>query len=275
MQINSYVSDRHKKRKRRRVYLFAVLGVVALYLIFFVTQWFVLSSPVFRVDHVVVVGNGAVPSSNIVALVQASALPSHVLFPAVFGFRSMLLWPNHVSQKELTLIPQLAGVIISKDYFSHTVTITATERTPSGIWCFSALPSPISQLDTSCYWFDNTGTIFERSFDTQGNAIFVVNDAAQAAHGLNQKVLPDVFLPNFISIINVLHKSGLAVNTIALNDLSLQEVDVATQNGPTIYFSLRFPADDYLPVIQKLMLQPGFGKLHYIDCRTQNRLYYK
>jgi len=299
MQINSYVSDRHRKRKKRRAYLFIALGIIALYLIFFVAQWFVLDSPVFRVDHVVVVGNSAVASSTIVDLVEAAALPKHTLFPGLFGFDSMVLWPDRVPQNELVLVPQLAGVTVSKDYFSHTVTITATERMPFGIWCFSARPGPIPQLDlapastgtpagsasasttlatapnTSCYWFDNTGTIFEKSFDTQGDAIFVVNDAAQAPRGLNQKVLSDEFLPNFISIMNVLHASGLAVDTIELNDLSLEEVDVVTQNGPTIYFSLRFPADDYLPVIEKLMLEPSFDELQYIDCRTENRLYYK
>jgi hypothetical protein len=74
---------------------------------------------------------------------------------------------------------------------------------------------------------------------------------------------------------NVLRASGLGVQDIELNDLSLQEVDVQTANGPTIYFSLQFPADEYLPVIQKLMLQSNFDKLQYIDCRTENRLFYR
>jgi hypothetical protein len=74
---------------------------------------------------------------------------------------------------------------------------------------------------------------------------------------------------------NVLKESSLAVRAIELNNLALEEVDVLTANGPTIYFSLQFPADEYLSVIQKLMLQPNFNSLQYIDCRTQNRLFYK
>jgi hypothetical protein len=103
----------------------------------------------------------------------------------------------------------------------------------------------------------------------------VTQDSAQSPRGLNQKVLSDEFLPNFISIMNVLRESGLAVRSIELNDLSLQEVDVLTANGPEIYFSLQFPADEYLPIIQKLMLQSTFNTLQYVDCRTQNRLFYK
>ena len=193
----------------------------------------------------------------------------------------MLLWPGAIPEKELQMIPQLASANISKDFFSHTITITVTERTPFGIWCFSA-PSTaptssvaVTDANVPCYWFDNTGTIFEKAAETQGDLVYVVYDSAQSPRGLNQKVLSDEFLPNFISIMDVLRESGLGVRAIELNDLSLQEVDVLTANGPEIYFSLQFPADEYLSVIQKLMLQSSFGGLKYIDCRTQNRLFYK
>jgi hypothetical protein len=73
----------------------------------------------------------------------------------------------------------------------------------------------------------------------------------------------------------VLKESGLSVQAIELNDLSLEEVDVLTANGPELYFSLQFPADEYLPVIQKLMAQSNFDDLQYVDCRTENRLFYK
>ncbi len=282
MQIAPYVSDRKKKRKRRRAYFFVAIGLIALYGIFFATQWLVLHSPVFLVDHVLVQGNGAVSSTDVIALAEASAFPSHDIFRAALTFNNMLLWPASIPQSELQLIPQLATANISKDFFSHTITITVTERAPFGIWCFSAPPGVISTSSTvaaatnaSCDWFDNTGTIFEKAGETQGDLVYTVYDRAQAPRGLNEKVLPTEFLPNFISIMNVLRASGLSVQAIELNDLSLEEVDVLTANGPTIYFSLQFPADEYLPVIQKLMLQSNFSKLQYVDCRTENRLFYR
>ncbi len=291
MQIAPYVSDRKKKRKRIRAYFFIALGLVILYGIFFIVQWAIFHSPIFRVDNVVVQGNSAVASADVIALAESSALSDHNIFRAALTFKNMLLWPDHIPSSELQLVPQLASASISKDFFSHTVTIAVTERSPFGIWCFSAPPSgagmPVAtpaQTSTAisatsgtapCYWFDDTGTIFEKAGETQGSLVYVVYDRAQAPRGLNQQVLSSEFLPNFISIMNVLRTSGLGVREIELNDLALQEVDVPTTNGPTIYFSLQFPADEYLPVIQKLMLQPAFGKLQYIDCRTQNRLFYK
>ncbi|MGD1003491.1 MAG: hypothetical protein ABR884_02850 [Minisyncoccia bacterium] len=281
MQIAPYISDHKRKRKRRRAYLLTALGLVIFYGIFFAAQWLVLRSPVFRVDHVVVQGNSAISNTDVIALAEASAFPSHDILRAALTFDNMLLWPASIPQGELQMIPQLANANISKDFFSHTITITVTERSPFGIWCFSASPgvsaASTTATDTNapCYWFDNTGTIFEKAGETQGDLVYTVYDRAQAPRGLNQKVLSDEFLPNFISIMNVLHASGLSVQAIELNDLSLQEVDVQTANGPTIYFSLQFPADEYLPVIQKLMLQSNFDKLQYVDCRTENRLFYK
>jgi hypothetical protein len=289
MQIAPYISDQKKKRRRRRAYLFTALGLVVLYGLFFVAQWLILRSPVFRVDHVVVQGASAIASADVITLAEASALPGHNFFRATLTFGNMLLWPDAIPQKELEMIPQLASANISKDFFSHTVTITVTERTPFGIWCFSAPPgaaaapggastatsTAATDANAPCYWFDDTGTIFEKAGDTQGDLVLVVYDSAQSPRGLNQKVLSDEFLPNFISIINVLKESGLSVQAIELNDLSLEEVDVLTANGPELYFSLQFPADEYLPVIQKLMAQSNFDDLQYVDCRTENRLFYK
>jgi len=305
MQIAPYISDRKKKRKRVRAYLFTAVSLLILYAIFFSGQWLIFHSPVFRVDGVVVQGNGSIASSSIVSLAEASALPTHSILRGALTFGNMLLWPAAIPKSELELIPQLASASIAKDYFSHTITITVTERAPFGIWCFSAPPNgeiaptatsaaaissaaasssstasssvlaPAANANAPCYWFDNTGTIFEKAGETQGNLVYIIYDSSQSPHGLNQNVLSDEFLPNFISIMNVLKESSLAVRAIELNNLALEEVDVLTANGPTIYFSLQFPADEYLSVIQKLMLQPNFNSLQYIDCRTQNRLFYK
>ena len=283
MQIAPYVSDRRKKRRRIRAYFFTALGLIVLYAMFFVTQWSILHSPVFRVDNVVVQGDSAVASADVVALAEAAAAPRDHFLAATLTFRNMLLWPDVIPEQDLRMVPQLATATVSKDYFAHTVTITVTERSPFGIWCFAAPPGGGATASSSatvnfgapCYWFDNTGTIFEKAGETQGDLVFVVYDSAQSPRGLDQKVLSDEFLANFISVMEVLKGSGLAVRAIKLDDLSLEEVDVSTANGPTIYFSLQFPADEYLGVIQKLMLQPTFDKLQYIDCRTQNRLFYK
>jgi hypothetical protein len=277
MQINSYVSERHKKRKKRRIYFWSAAALAALYLLLVATQWFIFHSPIFRVDRIEVTGNNTVASADVITLIQSAADRNHSIFPGIFGFENMLMWPDQLSDSDLVSIPQIKSVAIAKDYFSHTITVNVSERVPFGIWCYESAAATKSAPDANaqCFWFDDTGVIFERSLDTQGNLITVVHDRSQAPRGLNQTVLSSDFVDNFISIMNALRETGLGIKEIDLNDIGLQEVDAVTTNGPTIYFSLRFPADNYYSVIKSLMAQPTFDKLQYIDCRTENRVYYK
>ncbi len=296
MQIAPYVSERRMRRQKIRRYMFGVLAVFALYFAFLGAVLFLVRGPLFRVNNVVVTGAPGIANADVIALVEAD--PSGHFATgwtgAVLGWRNMLAWPGAVPSSTLLLAPELSGIGISKDYFSHTVTIAVSERQPFGIWCFmpkgaaplaapasasssSSSPSamPAAAAQGQCYWFDDAGVLFEKAMSTQGNIIFVVNDYSQSDRGLGNTVLPVDFNTNLISVMNVLRAAGLGVREMDLRDLSLEEVDAQTTAGPVIEFSLRFPADDYLPVLKQLAAQSGFDKLQYIDCRTQDRVFYK
>jgi hypothetical protein len=285
IQIAPYVFDHRKRRQKIRRYAFAVVGVFALYFIFLAVVWLLMRSPFFRVQNIVVTGNNVVPSADVVSLVQATPSGKRNFIGSVFGWGNMFAWPDKMPPQNLAMVPELASVTITKNYFSHTVTLNATDRTPFGIWCYipkggsgmtsvAAVPAP-DLSNEQCYWFDNTGVLFERSLSTQGNLIFVVNDYSQSPRGLNETVLPPEFNTNFISVANVIRQTGLGIKEIDLNDLSLEEVDALTAEGPRLEFSLRFPADNYLSVLKNLIAQGGFNKLQYVDCRTEDRVFYK
>jgi len=308
MQIAPYVSDHRKRRKKIRLYLFAAAGVFALYFIFLAVVWVLTRTPLLRVQNIIVTGNSAVASADVIALVQATPSGKHGFLGSIGGWGNMLAWPDKVPAQNLAMVPELASVTVAKNYFSHTITLHAVERMPFGIWCyipkgesavmiatFATSSSTLNLTSTAslsassatsitgtpdlsneqCYWFDSTGVLFEKSLSTQGNLIFVVNDFSQSPRGLNETVLPPEFNANFISIANVLHQIGLGIKEIDLNNLALEEVDAQTTEGPRIEFSLRFPADDYLSVLQSLIAQSGFDKLQYVDCRTEDRVFYK
>lgn len=269
MQIAPYVSERRKRRKKVRRYVFGTLAVFVLYFLFFGVAWFFMRTPLFRVGRVNVTGAPGVADADVIALVQAD--PSGKMasgeIGAILGWRNMLAWPGRVPSSTLALAPQFSDVTVSKDYFSHTVTIAVTERQPFGIWCY--------QNDGQCYWFDDDGVLFGKSLNTEGNLIVMVDDGSQSDRGLGSTVLPPEFNDDFISIMNVLRATGLGIKRIDLHDLALEEVDVQTAEGPVIEFSLRFPANDYLTVLKNLIAQGGFSKLQYMDCRTQDRVFYK
>lgn len=279
--IEEYLSERQKKKKRKqRQWRFVIAGVVAVLLVVG-SFWFLFRSPVFQVRQVVIRGNSAVASSDIATLVDSAVTKDRNSFTALLGMDNMLAWPNKVASADVASIPQLADLALTKDYWDHDVVVTVQERVPVAIWC--EMP-PLDESgnpagDESCYWFDDTGIMFEPTFDTEGTAILAVHDYsphnASGSAELMQTILPDEFVPNLISILNVLKQSGLNIKEIALNDLSLEEIDVSTYDGPSVYFSLRFSADEDLPVLESIMAKPGFGKLQYIDFRVENRAYYQ
>ncbi len=274
MEIGSYLSEKHRKKRNRRAYLNLIFVFAIVYALCAGSYWFILRSPFFRVNQIAIAGNSTVASSDIIALLQGSVLRSgdsmmngNSGIKAHLGTRNMLVWPGSLPTNDLAVIPQLASINIAKDYFSHTVTARVAERQPFGIWCL--MP------DDSCYWFDDTGVIFQRTFDTEGSLLSSVHDYSQTALGLGGTILPAEFVGNMLSILNVIKESGISAKEIALNNIGLQEIDITTYNGPALYFSLRFPADEDLTVLQSLMVMPKFAKLQYVDFRVENRAYYK
>jgi hypothetical protein len=276
MQIDRYVADRRRRQKKRRKYFWAVAGFLAVYFIAFGIFYLIVRAPAFQTDKITVEGNSAVPTQEIMDLLQAGVIrrndeltaPNSGL-KAMLGFNNLLIWPDTLPTSTIATIPQLAGVTIAKNYFLHTITITVTERQPFAVWC--QMPAD------DCYWFDSTGIAFEHTLDTAGGAIEVIHDysSSTAPLDLGEPVLSPEFMPNLISILNVLQQSGIGVADISLQDISLQQINVTTAEGPMLYFSLRFSADEDLPVLQNLMAMPGFDKLQYVDFTVENRAYYK
>ncbi len=275
--IENYLSERQKKKRKRRQYFFGILAFLAVYFVLLAIAWLAFRSPLFRVQAITVQGNASVPAADIVTLLRSSALRDHDFWRSLLGIRSMFIWPREFSAEDLAFMPRLASGIISRDYLAHTITVTVVEREPLAIWCLMPARDAHGNAttDEQCFWFDKNGIVFARTFDTQGGAIISVHDYTKGDLGLAQKILPDVFVGNMLSVIDVVRASGVNIKEMAVRDLALQEVDVTTFNGPDLYFSLRFPADNDLAVLRNLMQKPGFTKLQYVDFRVENRAYYK
>lgn len=295
MEVGKYLSISQKKRKQRRKYIVITLSILAVCLFVFGAFWLVFKSPVFKIqNNIVVQGNVSVANDEIVELVRSVALKKQNLMASLLGIGNILVWPSAISSNDISTIPELASVNIKKDYVARTITVTVAERKPFAIWCFMLKGEANDAIDANsvdvatttktvitgksneqCYWFDIDGTIFERGFNAEGSIIFAVHDYSQSPASLGASILPARFVPNLVSIVNVLHTSGLNVKEVRLNDVGLQEIQARTFDGPDILFSLRFLADRALPVIESVMAKPGLKNLRYLDFRTENRAYYQ
>ncbi len=259
MQIDRYVADRRRRQKKRKKYFWAIAGFLAVYFIAFGIFYLIVRSPAFQAEKITVEGNSAVSTPEIMDLLHSSIIRTGASIDkpnsglaAMLGFNSLFIWPRALPSSTVATIPQLAGVTIAKNYFLHTITVTVTERQPFAVWC--VMP------DDDCYWFDNTGIAFERTLDTEGGAIDVIHDyssstADNATIAIGEPVLAPEFMPNLISILKALQQSGVGVSDISLQNISLQQINVTTTEGPMLYFSLRFPADSDMPVLQSLIAE--------------------
>jgi hypothetical protein len=304
MELNEILSESRKKRQKRRRTIWLVITITIVIVIISGFAWLIAKSPFVRVDRIVVQGNNEIPTDELVTFAD-NVFAKHHGWLGFLGIHNMLAWPTTVSSSDLTSDYRLAAATLSKSYLAHNVTLAVTERQPVAVWCFMPVgfqvpmaatpiqsssslsgaltssieiaPAPSVAIieSESCYWFDATGTMFEPAFDAEGNLLLAVHDYSQKDPGLGQSILPAHFVQNLFSVLTILRASGLRLKEIRLNEIGLEELQVMTYNGPNVNFSLRFPADDTLSIIRTLMAKPGFGKLQYVDFRTQDRAYYE
>jgi hypothetical protein len=312
--MDVYTPEVRKNRKRRRAYSIISLSLLFIYLVLLGAIWLVLRSPFFHLKRISIEGNATVSNGTVMDLLQSRVMKGRFA-NALLGFDNILIWPTELAQVDLAFVPEVKNLKIDKDYRAMTVSVDVEEREPYGIWCLTSPQINADETQMSadsisenqrqnlrisavaagdeCWWFDKKGIIFKRALTAEGSLVTAVDDYSQKNLGLYSPILPPDFMADVFSIFGVLKSSGLRVAEIRLNDLALQELEVLTypstplgasdglpaeasaKAGPKLYFSLRFPADNDLAVIENLAAKSGFKNLEYIDFRVENRVYYK
>lgn len=264
--VNNYLSGSSRVRRRKKFFHWLIFGVAIVYVLFIGFGILVLRTGLFRAKAIFITGNKEVVESDIRTALQSQVFGGHSIY-YLFGFNNLLIWPNHIQNPD-KFLPQIKSLDIEKNYWTKTITVRVEERSPYGIWCASS-------FSMNCFWFDETGKIFKKGPLSQGNLIKTVDDSSGRNLGLGEYVLAPGYFQNLGSIFETVDASGLSVDGITLKDLALEEVDVKTTEGPTLYFSLRISCDWALPALKSLTSQSSFGKLKYVDLRIKNRAYYK
>lgn len=284
--VDHYVAEHYEKRRKRRRYILfgGLFGI--FYLIAVLAVWILFWTPFFRYRTIEVLGNSNVSRPQVIDVLFAS-LGRKSSWDYALGARSLLVWPKELSGDDLKLLPEIKQLTVQKDYRGRRLLISVVERAPFGLWCLkqgSGKPADATSSDvvdappqaTSCWWFDEEGTMFKHSsFEGEGNLIKVVHDYSGRTLALGSVALAPELMPNLISVFRVIDASGIGVREVRLQSLDVQEIHVRTYAGPELYFSLRFPVDSDLTVLQSLKTKPEFSKLQYVDFRVENRAYYK
>ncbi|HTY39912.1 MAG TPA: hypothetical protein VMC43_02385 [Candidatus Paceibacterota bacterium] len=262
---------RRKKRRfiRRTVLLAIIVGLVGG--IF----WVIFRAPFLRIRDIQVIGNARTSTDDIVHLTEASVLRSS-LIGRLLGYDNILAWPNVLPGDILKNAPSLRSIAITRDYRARSITISVVERKPVAVWCL------MKNNPVNCVWFDDAGVAFESAPEFEGSLVPVVHDYASDGISLGSPVLPARDFSNLLSVLTAFRQTTVSVKEIRYENPALEELRLTTFDGPMIYVSLRFPADNIPTTLEALKAQsaqgaltPAFRNLQYVDFRVQNRAYYQ
>jgi hypothetical protein len=300
-EADKYVLVEKAKWRRRRRFYWSSLAIFVFGLIATFGAWMIIYSSAFRVSELRISGN-EFTSSDAVRNYLDTKILSASLPNALLGFDNMLSWRNSLLESHSPELPRVKEIKIDKQYLSHAVNISVTERTPYGIWCDSREAGifeaarvaeaavVVKEEDTpenasttvlpnqNCYWFDKEGFLLDAAPHAAGNLIPVVHDYSGKFLRSQTKAEDASLIANLISVFEALKMMDLSVREVRLENRGLDEVKVILESGPQLYFSLRFPAIEAVPVVMNLRRNTSsnqFSSLQYVDFRVEHRAYYK
>ncbi len=278
---NSIYFDEKKIRKQRLIFKFKIYsGLTIFFLLIIGACYLVIYSPIFQIKNIEIVGSYNFDEKN--KLVQELKLffINQSNFFLVLGPNNILIWKEDVDQFKKNN-PQVAELVISKNYLNRKIKIEIKEREKYGVWCIArnniekSLYEPaLSQYEPICRWFDRSGILFADAPFVEGALINKVSDFTGRNLIIGDKILEQRFLFNLLKIFEILEKMNLGTGFLKLENLRFQEIIFNHPVGFRIYFSLRIDPIFTLAVIQHLR-EIGLEEINYIDFRTKNRAYYK
>jgi len=258
-----------EKKRRRRQRVFFVLGIFVVFVLSVFLLKFIIWSPWFKIKNFEVSGAERLGREDIVRFASSRIIQKN-FWRAVLGHSHILSWPG---EEEWDSLGDLAGaqkIEVSRDLLARKIWLRVEERQPIGIWC------AVAEETEECAWFDALGVVLSRAPAAEGNLIPVVRDYTGGPVIIGQRMTGSlVKIQNLTSVFAVLRSTHLSVAEVRLEQKSLDEARVVLNNGPELYFSLRFAADNTKSVLKALADRGDLGKLEYVDFRIENRAYYK
>lgn len=253
-----------KKQKWRKIrrWIFLTGGVL---LLLAVLRSFLIGN-VFQIKNITVQSELPINETEIIDQAKAQVISS--FFGGILGSNHYLSWPKEIKNEN----PELATLEIEKNWKEKTITIIPTQRRTYLTWC-----TVEGENQTTCYWVDQEGIIFDNAPIAEGNFITTIYDYAENPKPIiiGDSSIAQTSFEYIKNILNTYKKLDLSIEKIILNR-DLEEFHVKIRESGTVLFSLRFdPTINALPALEKLYTERNFSKLNYLDLTVDGRAFYK
>ena len=260
--MRDYLQEKREENRRKKGRKLRLVAGVVLILVLTSGAVWLLKSPWYNVRSVTVEQLDDTLSQE-VASTTGAYIHTHSFLASIFlSPESFLGFSGNSLRQEITRAhPELADITVSKNYFTRTVTIQARERAKTALWC---------DTQNSCWWFDDSGTIFLQAPSTQGQLLKKIISSANESIAIGQQIpLDNSILNSIFSFLDAIHAPGRSL----LWNPELEEITTEARKGfPTIYFGTRQDPSYALASVEKIA---NLSQLSYIDLRITNRIYYK
>lgn len=285
MRSEIYFDERQNRKRRRILKLKIYSGLAAFFILLTGFAYLIIYSPIFKIKNInfIYISEDKTLGKSLNKEEVVNDLKNVLICESrlakFLSPNNILSWKNYGFDYFFKIYPQIAELEIKKEYFKRQVDLSIKERERKGIWCLKTKTDVNeTQINTegfyesSCWWFDKNGIIFEQAPLIEGNLINKINDFSGRTIQIGELALKENLFSNLLKIFEVLKKSDLNVKSFRLERIELQEI--IAESSPEIYFSLRINPEFALSALESIKAV-GFEKIQYIDLRVENRAYYK
>ena len=255
-----YLEQNQLYKRERNFRIKIYLYFLALFLVLIGVSYVVFFSPIFKVREFKISGRERLLKESVLKILEPLILNSRL--SDFLGKENLLAW----NRQDLSLPDtSLLSVKIRRDWIRQSVLIDIKERVPLGIWCGKI---------GNCYWLDENGIAFEEAPATEGPLILIVYDNSVKSIALGQKVVEERFSKNLTDILKAISEMSIPVKKITFDKI-LEELHVATYEGPDLLFSIRFNSELNIASLRSLKEKGAFKGMRYVDLRIENKIFYK
>jgi len=225
-----------KNKKKKRIFLLIFLLILILtYILFF--------SPVFKIRHIGVNNNEEVSLDQI---------------KDNFSYGNIFLRSNNsIKHKLLEKIPKIASIEIKKNFFKRSIVLKIQERQRLGIVC-----------NSTCFYIDKQGVVFENAPQTSGSLILLINDYTNRDFNINKNVFDKKIIDSILEIKEyLLAETNIKALNFNVEIFPITEIKVIVNEGWYILFDLERDIKKQLLSL-KAVLQEKIQQrdnLEYID----------
>ncbi|HEY4502268.1 MAG TPA: hypothetical protein VJH21_00340 [Candidatus Paceibacterota bacterium] len=259
-------------RRKRRVFLFKLLGALFLLGLLLSVIIYALHRPELLIKQITVSGTSSLQSEEIKQFVEDRISGEYVyLIPRA----SVFFYPKHSLQEELLSSFKPMRTVSFTQETLGSLLVSIEEREPSALWCGE---NRLDDVTPECYFLDEDGFIYINAPIFSDNVYIRFYGPLKNGYPIGQLFLePSVYRSLTLFILSLKEEDILVADFAVLDS---DDFELYLKNGIQILFGRNQELSTVFDNIRAVFLsdefkEMDFSTVDYIDLRFGNKVFYK